>query len=70
MTKLLTATDLGFYASPNYPAAVWQSAGAVDDVVWVEDAVPTNATALGHLEGWNWTSSNPSPFSGTLLDRS
>ena len=35
-----------------------------DDVVWVEDAVPVGATAAG--EGWNWISSNPSPFSGTL----
>ncbi|HEX7330044.1 MAG TPA: Calx-beta domain-containing protein [Pyrinomonadaceae bacterium] len=42
----------------------------MDDVVWVEDAVPAGATAAGHLEGWNWTSSNPAPFSGTLAHTS
>jgi hypothetical protein len=34
--------------------------------IWVEDAVPTGATSTGAEDGWNFISSNPTPFSGTL----
>ncbi len=38
--------------------------------VWVEDGVPTGAVIVGEGEGWNWTSSNPTPFSGNLAHQS
>jgi hypothetical protein len=52
----------------------WDRAGKTvnptPDHVWVEDSVPTGATATGFGEGWNWISSNPSPFSGSLAHQS
>ena len=39
-------------------------------IVWVDDAVPAGATATGNGEGWNWISSNPAPYSGTLAHQS
>ena len=38
--------------------------------VWVEDGVPAGAVVVGEGEGWNWTSSNPTPFSGNLAHQS
>jgi hypothetical protein len=40
------------------------------DTVWVEDAVPAGATVAGTNEGWNWISSNPVPYSGSLAHQS
>lgn len=40
------------------------------DVVWVEDAVPTGGVTGGDFEGWNWVNSNPTQFSGTLAHQS
>ena len=45
------------------------SAG-VATTVWVEDAVPTGATADGTNESWNWVGSNPPPFAGSLAHQS
>ncbi|HEU4833526.1 MAG TPA: Calx-beta domain-containing protein [Pyrinomonadaceae bacterium] len=42
----------------------------ISDVVWVDDALPAGATPAGSSEGWNWTSINPSPLSGTLAHTS
>jgi IPT/TIG domain len=39
------------------------------DTVWVEDAVPAGGTPGGE-DGWNWVSSNPAPYSGTLANQS
>lgn len=52
--------------SQDYVATVATGGG----VVWVDDAVPLGATATGNGEGWNWVSSNPAPFSGTLAHQS
>ena len=39
--------------------------------VWVEDTVPTGAwTGADGGDGWNWVSSNPTPFSGTRAHQS
>jgi len=38
--------------------------------VWVEDSVPAGAVLTGSAEGWNWTSTNPAPFSGALAHQS
>ena len=48
--------------------ATWDYAGRYK--VWVDDAVPAGATATGTNEGWNWVSSNPTPFGGTLAHQS
>jgi hypothetical protein len=41
------------------------------NVVWVDDAVPTGATAdVDGGDVWNWVSSNPAPFSGRLAHQS
>ena len=36
---------------------------------WIDDAVPTGATATGTGEGWTWVT-NPAPFSGTRAHQS
>jgi hypothetical protein len=40
------------------------------DTVWVEDNVPTGGIQEGNGEGWNWISSNPPPYTGTLAQQS
>jgi hypothetical protein len=48
-----------------------QVINANTDVVWVEDAVPAGAAVSGSdSEGWNWVSSNPTPYSGALAHQS
>lgn len=37
---------------------------------WVEDSIPDGAIAIGDTDGWNWISSNPIPYSGTLAHQS
>ncbi|HWH68980.1 MAG TPA: hypothetical protein VNT26_06330, partial [Candidatus Sulfotelmatobacter sp.] len=42
-----------------------------NSVVWVEDALPTGAVAGSDGgDSWNWVSSNPAPFSGSLANQS
>jgi len=33
--------------------------------VWVEDAIPAGATATADVDGWNWVTTGPNPYSGT-----
>lgn len=40
---------------------------ASSDQVWGEDSLPAGAVSVGE---WNWVSSSPAPFSGTLAHRS
>jgi len=41
------------------------------NVVWVDDAVPTGgAPGSGGGDTWNWTSSNPAPYSGASAQQS
>ena len=41
------------------------------NIVWVDDSVPAGAVALADGgDSWNWVSSNPTPFSGSLAHRS
>ena len=50
---------------------VVNAGGGGTDVVWVEDAVPAGATVAGDGgDGWNWISSNPTPYSGSLAHQS
>jgi hypothetical protein len=45
--------------------------GGGGDTVWVDDAVPAGAAqASDGGDGWNWVSSNPTPFSGALAQQS
>ncbi|HYP00527.1 MAG TPA: hypothetical protein VER76_10095, partial [Pyrinomonadaceae bacterium] len=50
--------------------ATWDRAGRSSSVVWVEDAVPAGSVVGGDNEGWNWVSSSPAPYSGTLAHQS
>ncbi|HEV2766012.1 MAG TPA: hypothetical protein VGV38_23710, partial [Pyrinomonadaceae bacterium] len=56
--------------------ATWDRAGKSStqpppfEGVWVEDRVPEGAALAGDGEGWNWTSANPTPFSGTVAPQS
>ncbi len=36
-----------------------------DGSVWVEDAAPMGAVAVGDADGWNWVTTSPTPFSGS-----
>jgi Domain of unknown function (DUF1929)/F5/8 type C domain len=38
--------------------------------VWVGDNLPAGAVTDGIGEGWDWISSNPAPFSGSVANRS
>ncbi len=41
------------------------------NIVWVDDTVPAGATqGADGGDSWNWVSSNPTPFSGTLAHQS
>jgi len=41
------------------------------NVVWVEDAIPAGgAPGSGGGDSWNWLSSNPAPYSGSLAHQS
>ena len=41
------------------------------NIVWVDDALPAGATAgADGGDSWNWSGSNPAPFSGTLEHQS
>src|SRR5215217_3388049 len=51
--------------------ATWDRAGksstqTPSEDVWVEDSTPVGAGLAGDGEGWNWRSTNPTPFSGAL----
>jgi RHS repeat-associated protein len=56
--------------------ATWDRAGksstqpSPSESVWVEDSTPAGAVLAGDGEGWNWTSANPTPFSGALAHQS
>ena len=50
-------------------ASASQTNGAME-TVWVEDAVPAGAVQEGYGEGWTWTSSNPTPYSGNAASQS
>jgi hypothetical protein len=53
------------------PLARGVSAQSNTDTVWVDDALPTGATAAADGgDGWNWISANPAPFSGSLAHQS
>ncbi|MEP7208772.1 MAG: S8 family serine peptidase, partial [Casimicrobiaceae bacterium] len=43
---------------------------ATVSTVWVDDAVPAGATQVGDGGGWNWVSSNPAPYAGSLAHQS
>jgi hypothetical protein len=39
-------------------------------MVWAEDAEPAGATLAGDTDGWNWVTSNPTPYSGSRAHQS
>ncbi|HEY3861980.1 MAG TPA: glycoside hydrolase family 9 protein [Verrucomicrobiae bacterium] len=71
MEKILVIT-LGLLAlGASTPSSNAAAAEGNNVVVWVEDAVPAGAqSGSDGGDSWNWTSSNPSPFSGSLSQQS
>jgi len=70
-----TLTAVGRDAAGNQatsrPVTVTVKNGTSTTTVWVDDAVPAGAwTGAGGGDTWNWASSNPTPFSGTLAHQS
>ncbi|HEY3913238.1 MAG TPA: hypothetical protein VGN61_02030, partial [Verrucomicrobiae bacterium] len=52
-------------------ASVSIGGNVVNGVVWVDDALPSGAQpGADGGDGWNWISSNPTPYSGTLAHES
>jgi hypothetical protein len=51
--------------------AIGAVAATAANVAWVDDSVPTGgATSADGGDSWNWVSSNPSPFAGTVAHQS
>jgi predicted GH43/DUF377 family glycosyl hydrolase len=53
--------------------ATWDRAGkvvALPETVWVEDAIPAGANTPTSVDGWNFVTSNPTPYSGTTAHQS
>jgi len=79
------ASDLREQPSPAWDIcctvgrATWDHSGKANtplppppcDTVWVEDVIPNGRMAFLAVEiSWNWVSSNPTPFSGSLSHQS
>src|SRR6185295_14113367 len=56
----------------NQTAQNYTATASTGTTVWVEDAVPTGAVLAGDgdIWNWNWVSSNPAPYSGSLAHQS
>ncbi|MBK9675672.1 MAG: hypothetical protein IPO82_10765 [Betaproteobacteria bacterium] len=54
----------GSLAAQDYGAIA--TATTTTTVPWIEDAVPQGASLIADVDSWQWTSSNPAPFSGAL----
>src|SRR4051794_31239791 len=51
--------------------AFGQSVTVTNNVAWVDDSIPGGAiTGSAGGDAWNWISSNPAPFPGTLSHQS
>jgi CSLREA domain-containing protein len=52
-------------------AAFTVNSSATNNILWVDDSVPASATQFADPgDPWNWVSSNPTPFSGSLAEQS
>jgi YD repeat-containing protein len=45
-------------------------AGQSAEQVWVDESLPSGAIPASDVDTWNWTSSNPAPFSGSVAHQS
>jgi len=64
------AGNANYDAATSVERSFTVTAGAANDTVWVEDALPAGATPAGDGgDSWNWISSNPTPYSGVLAHR-
>src|SRR5207249_2625514 len=71
LNTLFTPTDTVDYNNNNATVHIDVLANAPSDTVWVEDATPAGATlAADGGDGWNWISSNPNSFSGSVASQS
>lgn len=44
--------------------------GPTVDTVWINGTLPAGAVASGDLDGWAWSSSNPTPYAAPMTHRS
>ncbi len=70
LNTLFTPTDTVNYNNNAATVHIDVLANAIPDTIWVEDTTPAGATLSGDGEGWNWISSNPTPFAGSLANQS
>src|SRR6266568_4510143 len=69
--SVVTGLLLFSAASHMGSAAFGQSITVTNNVSWVDDSVPAGAvTGSDGGDAWNWVSSNPAPFSGSLCNQS
>jgi hypothetical protein len=67
----LTAVAYDAAGNSTTSAAIALSVLNATVTIWVQDAVPSGATVGSDGgDGWNWISSNPAPFSGSLAHQS
>ena len=70
MEKILMIA-LGLSAAGVFAPASYGTESASNVVVWVEDALPAGAQASSDGgDSWNWVSTDPSPYSGTVSQKS
>jgi hypothetical protein len=71
LNTTFTPTDTTNYNGNAATVHIDVLANAPSDTIWVEDATPVGATlAADGGDSWNWVSSNPTPFSGSLASQS
>ena len=71
-TVTLTVTDSGGLTNSSTRAVTITvpGVGSGTTTVWIDDAVPVGSFKGGDADGWNWVSSNPTPYAGSLALRS
>jgi hypothetical protein len=67
---IATPTSSKQLSTPTYDDWVIRILPNGGDTVWVEDGLPAGAIAAAVNDAWNWISSNPAPFSGSLAHQS
>jgi hypothetical protein len=67
---ILTSPSSKLLSTPTYDDWVIRILPNGGDTVWVEDGLPAGAIASTVNDAWNWISSNPTPFSGSLAHQS
>jgi hypothetical protein len=71
LNTLFTPTDTVNYNTNSATVHIDVLPASSTDTIWVEDSTPAGATlSASGGDSWNWISSNPTPFSGSLASQS